>query len=514
MAAHCGTKAKTLWQVLPENWRQPSHSAVVVQGLVLDSRQVEQGDVFVALKGYETDGRQYIPQAVARGCSAVIAEAHDFATLFPPDGTVRRQLKKAAVPMVLVEGLQRHVSGMAAAFYEEPARHLAITGITGTNGKTTCASLIGQLQKALGHRAAVIGTLGYGQVGESICDTGMTTPDAIRLQRILSELMDQGVETVAMEVSSHSLDQHRADDANIATAVYTNLSRDHLDYHGDEASYAEAKARLFALPSVKFALINGDDAFGKELKSRIPDGVSLISYGLNSDSDIRAERIEVHAGGVRARLVTPWGSAEIQSPLLGQFNLYNLMAAIGAVCAWGADFSRVVQAIPELQSVSGRMETINADTGATVVVDYAHTPDALEKALATLRHHCRGRLWCIVGCGGDRDRGKRPHMAAIAVSGADDVIFTSDNPRSENPQSIIADMTVGLSDDDRYMVVVDRREAIARAVESAGRDDMILIAGKGHENYQQIGSEKRPFSDQSEARSLLAAFSAVRGSAE
>jgi UDP-N-acetylmuramoyl-L-alanyl-D-glutamate--2,6-diaminopimelate ligase len=503
MAIHSATQTRNLWQVLPATCRRPQHLAVEIQGLALDSRGIEPGFVFLAVEGHSTDGRRYIPQAVANGCAAIVAEATHFSERYPVDGTVMSAIRQAGVALVLVDNLLASVSDIAARFYGEPAQQLAVTGVTGTNGKTTCVSLIGQLQAGLGLRSATIGTLGYGLSGEAPVDTGMTTPDAIKLQHILADLSVAGVDVVAMEVSSHSLDQYRADAANITTAVYTNLSRDHLDYHGDEASYGVAKARLFALPSVRTAVINTDDGFGKSIRQRISGEVVVYSYGLTPEAQVYADQVKALDNGLAAVVHTPWGSAEIASPLLGEFNLYNLLAAMTVVCAAGAEFSRVVELVPGLAPVAGRMEVIAVGKGPTVVVDYAHTPDALEKALRTLRSHCRGSLWCVFGCGGDRDRGKRPEMGAVAERYADAVVVTSDNPRSEEPKAIIAEIVAGAVDPHSLNVEADRQRAIASAVERAAESDMILIAGKGHENYQQVGDIKRPFSDRQQAEAAL-----------
>jgi len=339
-----------------------------------------------------------------------------------------------------------------------------------------------------------------------LVETGMTTPDAVSIQRILAHLKTQGAGHVAMEVSSHSLDQFRADNTGIDCAIFTNLSRDHLDYHGDEHSYREAKARLFRLPGVRYGIINGDDPVGCAFLAQLPDTVKGYSYGVGGEWDLCAVNPRFTTSGISADVRSPWGDGRIESTLLGKFNLYNVLAATAAVCAMGEDFSAVLAVLPKLVPVTGRMEVVAPGAHPTVVVDYAHTPDALEKALRALRGHAKGKLWCVFGCGGDRDAGKRPLMARIAERYADQVVVTSDNPRSENPTSIISDIAVGFSNPAAVAFEVDRRAAIRFTILNAAPEDSILIAGKGHENYQQVGTEKRPFSDLQEARDALSAL--------
>lgn len=507
MPASTQCAPKTLWDLLPEELRLPRHRAVPVAGLTLDSRQVQPGYVFLADVGGELDGRRFIPQAIQQQCSAVVAEAADFDRLFPADGTLCKMLAKTGVPLVRWPGLKGHISAIAADFYDYPARSLEVVGVTGTNGKTTCTSLIAQLQTLLGLASATIGTLGYGVAGEELSDTGMTTPDAISLQRILKDCLTGGASHVAMEVSSHSLDQHRVEAANISIGVFTNLSRDHLDYHGDEVSYAAAKARLFSLPSVTTAVINSDDAWGRKLLASLSPEVKALSYGFGDEVDIRATDVSLRPSGVFCRITSPWGTGDVESPLFGEFNLHNVLAAIGVLCAQGAALDRILALVPRLKPVKGRMELLPVTFGPYMVVDYAHTPDALEKSLQALRHHCSGELWCVFGCGGDRDKGKRPLMARVAETNADHLVLTSDNPRTENPDDIIAGVMAGLTKPETAIVDADREQAISRAIGSAKENDLILIAGKGHEQYQLIAGNKLPFSDQEVA---LAAWARLK----
>ncbi len=472
--------------------------SVSVSGLALDSRLVVAGDLFIAVKGTQTDGVQYIAQAVEKGAAAVLVEQALAASDIP-------------VPVIVMPQLSEYVSDIAGVFYGQPSQHMPITAITGTNGKTTCSQLLAQLFELLDEPAGFIGTLGYGLSGSELsgseadkkaADTGLTTPDAISVQRILAELQDAGAKRIAMEVSSHSLVQRRVAGLKIDTAVFTNLTRDHLDYHGDINSYAAAKARLFAMAGLKNAVINLDDNIGRLILANLDPLVNGISYSVeNHSADIHCGSISIGASGIDAEIVTPWGRGRLQSSLLGKFNLANLLAVIGAAGMQGFALDKILQAATALTAVSGRMELVDASAQPAVVIDYAHTPDALEKALQALRRHCQGELWVVFGCGGDRDIGKRAEMGKVADHRADKIIVTSDNPRSESPQQIIDQVLLGISRD--VSAVVDRRDAIRTAIAEAQSDDVILIAGKGHEDYQILGADRLPFSDQAEARLAL-----------
>ncbi|MEH6466291.1 MAG: UDP-N-acetylmuramoyl-L-alanyl-D-glutamate--2,6-diaminopimelate ligase, partial [Porticoccus sp.] len=441
--------------------------------------------------------------ALGNGAVAVLAEAEGLNDL--------GGLDSLASEVVAIRHLNQKLSGIAGRFYGDPSGLLTLTGITGTNGKTTCSQLLAQVFSLLNGPAGVIGTLGHGVVAKGNAEmtaTGMTTPDAITVQALLAKYADTGVDHVAMEVSSHSLDQSRVAGVSFHTAIFTNLSRDHLDYHGDLVSYAGAKMQLFAMPGLVNAVINVDDPVGAEIALQLASSVNVFGYSLlNNNAAIYAEDIVLSESGFRALVRTPWGEGEINSSLLGMFNLQNLLAVIGVACLQGASLDDVLEVVPRLQPVPGRMELINVDIGPQVVVDYAHTPDALEKVLATLREHCSGQLWCVFGCGGDRDRGKRPQMGNIASRYADHVVVTNDNPRSEFAERIAADIREGFvneADEDVTVVTcLDRAEAIRVAVGNAGDNDIVLIAGKGHEDYQLLGTERLPFSDQAQARLAL-----------
>ena len=499
-----------LGQLLPPERVPEVFRDLTVTGLALDSRRVSAGDLFLAVRGWQDDGRAHIPQALTGNCAAVVAEARGIERFEAECAAVA----KAGIPLILMADLQSLVSPIAANFYGHPGRQLDVIGVTGTNGKTTCAMLLARMAHLLGWRAGLIGTLGCGIVADGeadLVDTGMTTPDAVSLQRSLARLRAESVNFVAMEVSSHGLEQGRVSAVGIDCALYTNLSRDHLDYHGSEQRYAEAKARLFTQPGLNQAVINVDDAWGAAILSALPRHLRTVSYGLGATAQVRAENIRAGADGLRFRLCSPWGDAEVESRLLGEFNVYNLLALIATFCLRGTALARVVGLIPRLEPVPGRMEMLVRPGAPRVVVDYAHTPDALEKALHSLRGHCQGRLWCVFGCGGDRDQGKRPQMGAVAESLADRILVTSDNPRREEPQAIIDQILVGMTELKHVRVLADRKEAIDTAIADANEEDCILIAGKGHENYQETGGRRLPFSDLDAASAALDARAARGG---
>jgi len=479
--------------LLPGEVLSDDLAKLLVTGLCLDSRNVCPGDLFLAVPGTLVDGRDYIAPALQAGAVAVLAEAEG--------------LGVSADRVIPITGLSQQLSEIAGHFYGEPSEKMVLTAVTGTNGKTTCSQLLAQLFSLAGHPAGVIGTLGCGVYRDGavkLSETGMTTPDAVTVQTLLADYSDAGVDRLAMEVSSHSLDQSRVAALRFTTAVFTNLSRDHLDYHGSLVNYAQAKMRLFAMADLQHAVINVDDPVGAEIAMKLPAAVELISYSLdNHGADVTAEQIELTASGIRAQLKTPWGSGQLVSSLLGRFNLENLLAVVSVACAQGLPLEMVMQLLPRLQAVAGRMERVSGIPGPGVVIDYAHTPDALEKALLTLREHCDGELWCVFGCGGDRDRGKRPLMGEIAGRLADRTVVTSDNPRGENPEVIIEEILCGISGEAALDVIADRAQAIRHAVREAAENDLVLIAGKGHEAYQLVGARRLPFSDIGEARLAL-----------
>jgi len=476
---------KTLGDLLPE--LVAPLAQLPVAGIAIDSRAVTAGGVFLAYPGERVDGRQFIDQAIANGAVAVIAES----------GIERTDL---AIPLIKIPQLRTRVSAMADRFFDHPSQAMRVIGITGTNGKTSCSQLLGQALRGSGKPCGVIGTLGNSLDG-TVTGGGLTTPDPVALQQQLAQWRDRGVEHVAMEVSSHGLVQGRVNGIRFAGAVFTNLSRDHLDFHGSMDAYGAAKAKLFELPGLEFAVINRDDAFGAALADRLREILPVLDYGIRHDAAIAVRNAEFRADGVAATVATPWGQLSLRSHLLGEFNLSNLLAVIAVLGKLGFSADELQALVPTLRPIAGRMQRVGGVADIEVVVDYAHTPDALEQALSALRRHCSGKLWCVFGCGGDRDKGKRPLMGAIAARLADHVVLTSDNPRSENPQQILDDIRAGISGD--VNVESDRAAAVAYAINHAQRGDAILLAGKGHEDYQIIGSETRPFSDVAVARAAL-----------
>ena len=470
--------------------------AIVVRGLSLDSRSVRAGDAFFALRGTRAHGIRFAPAAVARGAVVVLAEA-------PADADADAAL---GVPVVWIERLHRQVGPIAARFHGEPSQTLRISGVTGTNGKTSTVQLLARALDRLGRRTATIGTLGAG-LPETFRAGERTTPDAVALQGLFAEFRDDGASDVAMEVSSHALEQGRVDGTRFVLAIFTNLSRDHLDYHGTMDAYGAAKQRLFAWPGLCCAVVNRDDAFGRRLLATIPAGVRAIGYAIDDGAaEVRASDIVTDADGLRFRLHLPDGERALRSRLLGRFNVANLLAVAAGLHALGHACADIVDALAALEPVAGRMSRLGGGPGQPlVVVDYAHTPDALEQALSSLRAHCAGRLSCVFGCGGERDAGKRPQMAAIAERGADRVIVTDDNPRGEDGDAIVRDILAGFRDAGAVHVERDRARAIARAIAGAGAGDVVLVAGKGHEPYQEIAGVRHAFDDLVVARALLEA---------
>jgi len=468
-------------------------ASLPVSGITDDSRQVRPGDLFVAVAGDAADGHAYVADAVAAGAIAILAE--------------RRQ-NGLAVPVVVVDDLKARRSGLAARVYGEPSRDMICVGITGTNGKTSIACFVTELAGRLGDRAGYMGTIGWGQLGE-LQGSGLTTESAITVQRRLAAFRTQGIDWAVLEVSSHALDQHRVDAVAFDYAVFSNLTRDHLDYHEDFESYARAKARLFRFPDLKAAIINIDDPFGRTLAAELSGVLRVVTYGAAPEADIRWSDLEFRGEGMAGRLVTPWGENRFELPLYGSFSVANAAAALGVLCETGRSLTSVLTALRALTPVPGRMEFFPGRP--TLVVDYAHTPDAVAKMLAALRPHTAGRIVCLVGCGGDRDRGKRPLMSEAACRNADEVWLTSDNPRSEAPQRIIEDMLPGVPAGSDVHVEADRLKAIRAAVAAAAPEDLVVIAGKGHEDYQEIGGQRLPFSDRAIAAELTGSRRLIEG---
>jgi UDP-N-acetylmuramoyl-L-alanyl-D-glutamate--2,6-diaminopimelate ligase len=497
-----------------------SARSIVVRGLTLDSRRVHAGDAFVALRGGTTHGIAFAPAAMAQGASVILSEApapaaFTISTITGRDGPASSDTGRsglgasndgsAGAPIIWIDGLRERLGEIAARFFDRPSASLRVIGVTGTNGKTSIVQLLASALHGLGARAATIGTLGAGFVG-AVRAGERTTPDVISVQALLAEFRDIGASHVAMEVSSHALEQGRVDAVDFEVAAFTNLTRDHLDYHGTMEEYGAAKARLFAWPGLRAAVINVDDAFGADLAASLPAGLKRLRYGIeNAHADIVAREIRSGTDGLRFALATPWGSADVATPLLGRFNVANLLAVTGCLGALGYSFEQIRSALAQAQPVVGRMNRLGGGELPLVVVDYAHTPDALEQALSSLRAHTHGKLICVFGCGGERDQGKRPQMAAIAEAQADIVIVTDDNPRGENGDTIVAQIVAGFTRPQAIEVERDRARAIASALRQAHAGDVVLIAGKGHEPYQEIAGIRHPFDDLDIARHALQA---------
>ena len=477
-----------------------------------DTRSLAAGDAFFAYAVDGADNRPFIDGAIERGAAAVLVQPEGFSGAIDPSTTLP------------VPALNELAGSIASAWYNDPSDGMLAIGVTGTNGKTSCSQWISAALTALGKRCAIIGTLGTGLPGQLV-HTGFTTPDAPQLQRSLAQLRDAGAQAVAMEVSSHALHQGRVNGTAFDIAVFTNLTQDHLDYHGTFEAYEAAKAHLFAWPELRAAVINRDDAAGRRLLASTLGHARTIAYGLDgtvkdasdagapqADALLLASNVRATATGTAFHLVTSdWGNAEVEVQTLGAFNVSNLLGVLGALLAADVPFDAALAELAKLEPVNGRMQRLGGrlqNDEPLVVIDYAHTPDALEKTLEALRPMAAargGELICMFGCGGDRDATKRPLMGAIAEKLADGVVVTSDNPRSEDPQSIIEQIAAGMKDASKARRIEDRASAILQAIRSAAREDVIVLAGKGHEATQEIMGKKRAFSDQDHARLALAA---------
>lgn len=473
--------------------------ARAVAGIALDSRRVVPGGAFLALPGHVGHGLDHLDDALARGARAVLYAADD-----PRWGDAERARCEAAGALALaVPALPRHAGTLAARFHGDPAAGLeAVVAVTGTDGKTSVSHYVAAMLDAPGAPAGVIGTLGHGRVGATAA-AGLTTPDAVGLQEALAALAAAGVRRVALEASSHGLAQYRIDGTRIDVAVLTQLGRDHLDYHADAAAYAAAKARLFAWPGLRAAVLNTDDAFGRARRAALPAGVRAITYGRGDDVDLGARALACEPTGLAFELRLRDHAERVRVPLLGAFNADNLLAAAGALLALDHAPAAIAERMTRVRPVPGRMELFRAPGRPGVVVDYAHNAGALENALAALRAHAAGRLWCVFGAGGERDRGKRPLMGAAAAAGADRIVITDDNPRGEDPGAIVADILAGVPEGTDARVEHDRGRALALALAEAGPDDLVLLAGKGHETTQTRGNAATPWSDRDAARRAL-----------
>lgn len=475
---------------LLEPWIKENIQDCDIQDIKNDSRSVQKGDLFIAYPGAATDGRLFIEKACASGAGAIAYE--------PQNLPASVQLP-SHIPCIAITDLANHLPAIAQKFFNNPSHSLKMTGVTGTNGKTTIAYQLAQAHALLQKKAAYIGTIGQGEV-EHLLPLENTTPDALCLQRLLHEYTEKNIEEVCMEVSSHALSQHRVEGIEFKQAIFTNLSLDHLDYHHTMEAYAAAKAQLFALDSLETVILNRDDSYTPLMRNKVKPQVEVIQYGMNQDADVYVTDWMSDIQGTQMKVISPWGTHQLTIQAVGQFNIYNCLALFTSLMAKGYPADEVIKAIAQLKSAPGRMEIVAQ--APYVLVDYAHTPDALENVLTTLKKLKKGNLWVVFGCGGDRDKSKRPIMGKAASDYADKIVITSDNPRTEDPEQIINEVLQGIPANSDRVALTNREEAIAYALQHAKKEDIVLIAGKGHEAYQQIGKTKYAFSDQGVVKKL------------
>lgn len=456
-----------------------------------DSRKAGKGSLFICIKGYTVDGHDFAGKAAEQGAAAILAE---------------RELPGMDIPVIVVKDTKRAMAVLSDAFYGHPSRKIHLTGITGTNGKTTTSHLIEEIYRKSNYKTGLIGTM-YTKIGLKTLETKNTTPESLILQKTFKEMADAGVEKAVMEVSSHALAEGRVWGTEYDVAVFTNLTQDHLDYHKTMDEYKWAKSLLFSQlgntydsDKPKTAVLNADDPASKTMSQCT--AAHIITYGIDEDADFRAVNIKMTGKGTEFDLISPFGTYKVSMGLVGKFSIYNALASIAAVMPSRIPIEEAIGAIEQAKGVAGRFELITCGQDFTVIVDYAHTPDSLENVLRTIRQFSKGRIFVVVGCGGDRDRSKRPLMAKIASEYGDIPVFTSDNPRSEDPREIIKDMEEGVKGE-KYEVIVDRKEAIKFAVANARKDDVVLIAGKGHETYQEIGNKRIDFDDRLVAKEAI-----------
>lgn len=477
-----------------------SSDAIAIAHITNDSRAVTHNTLFLAYPGEKSDGRQYILQAVAQGACVIVYD--------PQDDFV---LPAIAVPCFPVVNLKVRQSTIAARFYDHSSQKIPVIGVTGTNGKTSITHFIAQAinmsdQHEKKNKCGIIGTIGYG-FAPDLTKTINTTPDGLQLQKMFFEMVHDDATVIAMEVSSHALASQRVRDVQFHTAVFTNLTQDHLDFHHTMQNYRDAKELLFYQPGLKHALINIDDDAGRYFASRYREKLSLLTYSMHDkNADIYAVTCTPTTQGFQVRVKTHWGDTEFFCPLLGEFNVSNMLAVLGVLGVLQWPLETIVTRLSQLTTVNGRMQLLCANHSPRVIVDYAHTPDALEKVLQSVRKHCAGQLWCVFGCGGDRDKTKRPIMGAIADQFADHVIITNDNPRSEKPESIAQEILNGIHNHDHCYVELDRAKAIARAIHKATDNDWIVISGKGHETDQMMGNQVMHHSDSECVRHQLSRY--------
>lgn len=487
-----------LQQLLQDLSEYPCTQDCLVGGLSQNSKQLEAGDLFIALKGQETDGSAFINEALAKGAIAVVAQ-----------GRGETALASQGAPIIYIDNLNEKLNVIASRFYGNPSLGFEdIIGITGTNGKTTSCYLLAQTLSRLSKPCAFMGTIGSGFV-QSLQPSRFTTPEPISLQKNLKHFLDEGAKALCMEVSSHGLSQHRVDGVNFTSAHFTNLTQDHLDFHGSLQAYGNAKQKLFEFESLRRVVVNNDDPFSQIMLRALRKEMPVSAYTLQSKIPvipgiksslffpITTQNITLDQKGISATVDSPWGKGTLRSTLLGRFNVSNILGVLAELCLQGFDFNEVLDAISHAHAAPGRMQKMGTAISSQVIIDYAHTPDALENALLCAREHCQRRLWCVFGCGGDRDKDKRAKMGAIAARLSDRVVITNDNPRTENPSKIIEAILQGVDAQfgEKVIVQENRETAIRFAMNNALAVDIILIAGKGHEDYQIIGDKTYPFSD-------------------
>ena len=477
----------------------PEAAGTVITGIQLDSRLLRKGDLFLACFGRNHDARDYIDEAIDLGVSAILVDA---------GGKWQGSQVMRNVPVIAIDDLPAKISEVAARFYSRPSEKLTVIGITGTNGKTSCSQFIAQALTELNFKCGVIGTLGYGTY-DALRETQLTTPDAVFTQMALAEMVLDGVDPVVMEVSSVGLHQKRVKKVQFETAIFTNLTRDHLDYHDSMEAYAENKKKLFTAKGLKNAIVNLDDPYALSIINSIAKDVEVSTYSIEkSIATVHAEELSLTRQGFEARICTPIGNGIVKGKLIGYFNFSNLLAVTAALVTYlpsrrEVNIDELCLGISNLKPVNGRMEIIGDSEEITVVVDYAHTPDGLRSALSGMRDHFEGNIWCVFGCGGNRDKGKRPMMGEIAEKFADKLIIADDNPRNEEGDEIVKHILSGISNRSAVTVLRDRAEAIGFAIENARAGDVVLVAGKGHETYQDIGGNRLMFSDANQVRLAL-----------
>jgi len=477
-----------------------------IRHLVNDTRSLKEGDIFCAINGTKLAGRDFIPQALTKNCQLILVECDDIAAHGKHSSEVN-DLQQAVVVIEFYQ-LNKQLFELAKCFYQSPQQQLNIIGITGTNGKTSTSQMIAKLLAGSGKKCSVIGTNGAGQV-DQLQPIVNTTPGATELHQILNDFVEQKQQYVAMEVSSHALEQGRVRAPLFVTAVFTNLSRDHLDYHQTMTNYAQAKFQLFSQSAAQMAVINGDDSYAQQWLNSWAEQQNMIVYGRGSDINkyekhLQAVDIQHKHDGVKFKLNSHLGSINITSPLIGDFNIDNLLAAIAVLVNENIVLKNIAEAVKTLTPVDGRMEGFSATGLPLAVVDYAHTPDALENALIACRQHCQGALWVVFGCGGDRDAGKRPLMGEIAERQSDHVIVTNDNPRTENPEEIASQILAGCKQPEKVTVILTRQQAVLSALKKAKTNDVVLLAGKGHEDYIIVGKQHIPYNERELVRSTYA----------